>query len=232
MEEILKKKILVVDDTTEIREMVCDILQKNGYGNLVAAASFSGALSVFAQEEPDLAILDIMLPDGNGYLLFQEIRSKSDIPILFLSAKDEDADKILGLGLGADDYITKPFLPQELLLRVGAILRRCYGRKQRQQEEVLQLGETLIFLDRAEAVRGSETMALTATELAILKKLAANRGNIVTFDSICQYVWHDDYYGYENNLMVHIRHIRQKIEENPSQPRWLLTVRGVGYRLV
>ncbi len=231
--DLFSKKILLVDDHKELLCMIHDILTKYGYTQIVTADSFQNGLKAFQEEQPDLAILDVMLPDGNGFELFQEIRKRSNIPIFFLSAKDEDADRIMGLGLGADDYITKPFLPQELVLRIGAILRRSYGLPpdQADSEALYRFGHRRVSVPKAMIEWEGGSVPLTATELTILEKLIANRGNIVTFDSICQAVWQDDYYGYENTLMVHIRHIRQKLEEDSSDPHWLLTVRGVGYRL-
>ena len=189
-------------------------------------------MSLFAQEKPDLVVLDIMLPDGDGFTLFRRMREMSMVPILFLSAKDEDNDRLFGLGLGADDYITKPFLPEELVLRVGAILKRSYFMRERAiGGEVLELSGRRVSLENATVEYQGESIALTAKELILLKKLATNRGNIVTFDALAQAVWNDNYYGYENSLMVHIRHLREKIEEDPSHPKWILTARGLGYRL-
>lgn len=180
-----------------------------------------------------MAILDIMLPDGDGFTLFRKFREASNIPILFLSAKDEDNDRLFGLGLGADDYITKPFLSQELVLRVGAILKRTYARQEQteKKEECFQLGNRLISFAEGTVKTGKQEIPLTAKELILLKKLYENRGRIVTFDALCNAAWQDSYYGYENTLMVHIRHLREKIEEDPSHPKWLLTARGLGYRL-
>ena len=179
---------------------------------------------------PELVILDINLPDGDGFSLFREIRVHSDVPILFLSARDADSDRLFGLGLGADDYMTKPFLMQELLLRVSGILRRFY-RGQLQRETVLHLGERTVDFGDATVTTSSGTISLTATERTILQKLLDNRGRIVTYDALCEAVWGGDYYGYENSLNVHIRHLREKVEQQPSQPRWILTARGLGYRL-
>lgn len=224
-------KILLVDDNTELAEMTKGILQKHGYGTVFIAENCGEGMKLFLEESPDLVILDVMLPDGDGFTLFRKMREDSMIPILFLSAKDEDNDRLFGLGLGADDYITKPFLPEELVLRVGAILKRSYFRQGNREEGQLCLSGRKISFENATVEYRGQTTTLTAKELLLLKKLAANRGNIVTFDALCQAVWNDNYYGYENSLMVHIRHLREKIENDPSHPEWILTARGIGYRL-
>lgn len=231
--ELYERKILLVDDNRELVEMIADILKQGGYKNIVKAGSVHEALEVFQREKTDMAVLDVMLPDGDGFRLFQRMREQSDIPILFLSAKDEDRDRLFGLGLGADDYITKPFLPPELVLRVSAILKRSYRQEEpdNNEENCLCLGNHEILFDYGIVrYRGEET-PFTAKELILLKKLNENRGRIVTFDALCNAAWGDGYYGYENTLMVHIRHLREKIEEDPSHPQWLLTARGLGYRL-
>lgn len=224
-------KILLVDDNAELAEMTRNILRKNGYETVLTAGSCEEGMKLFLAENPGLVILDIMLPDGDGFTLFRKMRENTMVPILFLSARDEDNDRLFGLGLGADDYITKPFLPEELVLRVGAILKRTYFFQENRQEEGLILSGRRISFENATVEYQGEVTALTAKELLLLKKLVANRGNIVTFDALCQAVWNDNYYGYENSLMVHIRHLREKIEEDPSHPKWLLTARGIGYRL-
>ena len=228
-----RKKLLLVDDEPDLLKMVSDILKDAGFEAVLTAASVKEAVMVAKQEKPDLMILDVMLPDGDGFSLMQKIRLHSQTPVLFLSARDEDNDRLLGLGLGADDYMTKPFLPKELVLRITAILRRTWfppARKE-QTSEILKLGRKSVDFSAGTVTDGNESCTLTAKELAILKKLYENRGNIVTFDILCNTVWGDEYYGYENTLMVHIRRLREKIEENPSKPEWLLTVRGLGYRL-
>lgn len=232
--DIHQYKIMLVDDNRDLAEMIAGILRQSGYENIVTAGSVAEALEVFQRERPDMAVLDVMLPDGDGFRLFQKLREKSQIPILFLSAKDEDRDRLFGLGLGADDYITKPFLPPELVLRISAILKRAYQfgtEKNAEDASVLRLGECQVLFEYGTVRRGEKETLLTAKELAILKKLNENRGKIVTFDALCSAAWGDSYYGYENTLMVHIRHLREKIEEDPSHPRWLLTARGLGYRL-
>ena len=147
--ELYERKILLVDDNRELVEMIADILKQGGYKNIVKAGSVHEALEVFQREKPDMAVLDVMLPDGDGFRLFQRMIEQSDIPILFLSAKDEDRDRLFGLGLGADDYITKPFLPPELVLRVGAILKRSYRQEEpdKNEENCLCLGNHEIIFD-------------------------------------------------------------------------------------
>jgi len=174
-----------------------------------------------------------MLPDGDGFSLMREFRAYSAVPVLFLSARDEDEDRLLGLGLGADDYITKPFLPRELILRLRAVLNRAYFPivLQQKTKSIFYLDDTKIDLNSGMIAAKGGNHTLTAKEFALLEKLYENRGNIVTGDSLCQAAWGDYLYGYENTLMVHIRRLREKIEPEPSSPRHLLTVRGLGYKL-
>lgn len=227
--DIYECRIMVVDDNRELLEMVESILKDSGYEQIFAVSNARRAMDVFSAKRPDMVILDIMLPGEDGFSLFRRMRRESDVPILFLSAKDADEDRLFGLGLGADDYMTKPFLPEELVLRTGAILKRTYHVSR--EEKSFFVGEREILPERAQVRFGGTETPLTAKELMLLKKLNQNRGRIVTFDTLCNAVWGDSYYGYENTLMVHIRHLREKIEEDPSHPRWLLTVRGLGYRL-
>ena len=230
MQTIQDAKILVVDDNRELRNLIKEELTGAGYRAVRVADSAAAARQAISGELPELVILDINLPDGDGFSLFREIRGRSDIPILFLSARDADSDRLFGLGLGADDYMTKPFLMQELLLRISGILRRAY-RGQLQRETALQLGERTVELSDATVSSAGGTVTLTATERAILQKLLDNRGPIVTYDALCEAVWGSDYYGCENSLNVHIRHLREKVEAQPSQPAWILTARGLGYKL-
>ena len=230
MQTIQDAKILIVDDSRELLNLLKEELNSAGYHRLKCADSVKATLQAIGEELPELVILDINLPDGDGFSLFREIRAHSDVPILFLSARDADSDRLFGLGLGADDYMTKPFLMQELLLRVSGILRRFY-RGQLQRETILHLGECTVDFGDATVTTPAGTVSLTATERTILQKLLDNRGLIVTYDALCEAVWGGDYYGYENSLNVHIRHLREKVEIQPSQPSWILTARGLGYRL-
>lgn len=235
MNTIYDAKILIVDDNADLLALLCEQLRGAGYGKIRTAQSCGGARAAFAAGQPELMILDINLPDGDGFSLFRALRAKADVPALFLSARDADADRLfgLGLGLGADDYLTKPFLMQELLLRVQHILQRAYRAElSAGKPTALQLGPRSVDLnDAVVSLPDEKTLALTATELALLRKLAENRGHIVTYDALCDAVWGADYYGYENSLGVHIRHLREKLEAEPGAPRFLRTVRGIGYKL-
>lgn len=232
MKHIYDCKLLLVDDNLQLLQMIEEILRKEGYQHIVTAKSCQEAYELFEREEPHLGILDVMLPDGDGFSLFRRLRERWETPLLFLSAKDEDNDRLFGLGLGADDYITKPFLPQELLFRIAAILKRTYFfGNHSAKEDILVLGGRTVNFENAMVTWEDGNATLTAKELLLLRKLSSNRGNIVTFDALCQTAWGDLYYGYENTLMVHIRRLREKIEQDPSHPKWLKTVRGLGYRL-
>ena len=222
------KKILIVDDEVGLLEMVTSILEQDGFKEIKTAGTVSEALSVCKEWNPEIAVLDVMLPDGNGFSLFEQMRAFTEIPVLFLTARGEDEDKLKGLGLGADDYMTKPFLPKELLLRVGIILKRYY----KGETPVVQLSGSQIDFDRAEVIKGGEHFPLTAKEHDILGALYRNAGRIVTIDQLCVAAWGDNPFGYENSLMAHIRRIREKIEVNPSKPVSLITVKGLGYKLV
>ena len=222
-----QKRILVVDDEPGLLQIVVSILNQDGYTQIKTAGTVREALGVCQEWTPELAILDVMLPDGDGFFLFEQIKSFLDIPILFLTARGEDSDRLHGLGLGADDYLVKPFLPKELLLRIGIILRRFY----KDEKPVVTLKGSQIDFSRAEVIRGGERIPLTAKEFEILQALYRNAGRIVTIDQLCEAAWGDNPFGYENSLMAHIRRIREKIEEHPSSPVSLLTVRGLGYKL-
>jgi two-component system response regulator VicR len=227
-------KLLIVDDEPELRKMVKDILQKEGFMRVFSAADCKQARQLFSSEQPDGVILDVMLPDGDGFSLIQEFRASSAAPVLFLSARDEDEDRLLGLGLGADDYITKPFLPRELILRLQAVLNRAWfpAILNKTARPVFYLGKTKIDFNSGTVETKNDSYPLTAKEFVLLEKLYENWGNIVTGDSLCRAAWGDNLYGYENTLMVHIRRLREKLEPEPSRPRYLLTVRGLGYKLV
>ncbi len=230
--EINQSKLLLVDDEPGLLDMVREILKQDGFTYIETAASCSEARSLLSQKIFHLLLLDVMLPDGNGFELYKELTEQgflTQIPVIFLSARDEDTARLRGLGLGADDYITKPFLPAELLLRVRAVLRRTY--RFQEAGSGLQLGNVIVSFDSGVVTKDNRTTTLTAKEYALLQKLAQNRGRIVTIDALCDALWPDGSYGLESSLLVHIRHLREKIESDPSNPKYLVTVRGLGYKL-
>lgn len=227
--EYLKcKRILLVDDEQELLDMVMSILKTENFINIVTAKTVKEALILADTFNPELAILDVMLPDGDGFSLMEQLKRQGEYPILFLTARGEDEDKFRGFGLGADDYVVKPFLPKELTFRILAILKRCY----KNENPLVKLHGCEIDFDRAEVIKEGEHISLTAKEYDILTVLYRNAGRIVTIDALCEAAWGDNPYGYENSLMAHIRRIREKIELYPSQPVSLITVKGLGYKLI
>lgn len=223
-----QKRLLLVDDEQELLDMVVSILKEEGFHSIAAARNVKEALALADSFHPQLVILDVMLPDGNGFSLMEQLKQKGEYPVLFLTARGEDEDKFKGFGLGADDYVVKPFLPKELVLRIMAILRRSY----KDENPLVKLQDSEIDFDRAEVIKGGEHMALTAKEHDILAALYRSAGRIVTIDALCEAAWGENPFGYENSLMVHIRRIREKIELNPSRPVSLITVKGLGYKLI
>ena len=210
--------------------MTEDALRKDGFFNIYTAQNCEEALAVIKTQPIALMLLDVMLPDGDGFSLLGKIRKISQAPVIFLTARGEAEDKIHGLGLGADDYIVKPFLMKELILRINAILRRTYQINR--EEPGFYLGDTYVSFETAAVKSMGKEKSLTAKEFILLKKLYENKNKIVTGDALCMAAWGDGYYGYENTLMVHIRRLREKIEEKPSEPKHLVTVKGLGYKLI
>ncbi len=229
MGTIKDKSILLVDDEPAILLMCQSILKENGFTNILTADTALRALERL-DAHPDLAVLDVMLPDMDGFMLAKVIREQTNIPILFLTAKGEFDDKAKGFEVGADDYIVKPFLAQEFVWRVTAILRRVYKEN---EDTVFLLEACKVDLGQAQVYKeGCDPVSLTAKEVEILQKLFSNAGRFVTIGSLCQTVCGDIYVGYEKTLMSHIRHIREKIEAEPSSPVSLVTVKGIGYKLI
>lgn len=230
MQEIKNKKILIVDDEKELLNMLSDILYKKGFYNIYTAPDCKTAVEIAKNQSISLYLLDVNLPDGDGFSLLENLCGFSAAPAIFLTARGEGSDRIKGLGLGADDYIVKPFLRDELILRVSAVLKRVYGISE--TKSVFTLSDTVVNLETAAVIKDGKEIPLTAKEYILIKKLWENKNKIVTNDALCMSAWGEDYYGYENTLMVHIRRLRQKIEMNPSAPKHLITVKGLGYKLV
>ena len=221
------RAILLVDDETDLLEMLQSIFERAGYTRILTAASGKAALKIWKEAKPSMIILDVMMPGMDGIAVLKEIRRTSRIPVLMLTARGEAEDRIAGFEGGADDYLPKPFLPKELLLRVQAIMSRAYPEKERR----IYPEAATIDLDKAEGWRGEKPFSLTAKELQLIEKLYENAGRIVTTGSLCETVCGEFWQGYETTLSTHIRHLREKIEQNPSKPVSLITVKGLGYRL-
>ena len=222
------KPILIVDDELDLLTMIRSIFERAGFTQIMTADSGEAALEMISQKMPAMMILDVMMPGIDGFELLKEIREVSKVPVLMLTAKGEAEDRCTGFELGADDYLVKPFLPKELLLRVTAILKRASPEGSR----IVELAVSSVDLDKAEVQRGEDVFDLTAKEYAIFLKLAENAGKVVTIGSLCQTACGEIWQGYETTLMTHIRHLREKIEENPSAPVSLVTIKGLGYKLI
>lgn len=223
-----EKPILIVDDEQELLIMIRKIFERAGFTQIMTAASAEAALKILSVKMPAMAVLDVMMPGMDGFAFLKEIRKVSNMPVLMLTAKGEPEDRCTGLELGADDYLVKPFLPRELLLRVTAIQKRVYPEGNR----IVTLAASQLDLDKAEVRKGKEIFRLTAKEYAVFLKLAENAGRIVTIGSLCQTACGEIWQGYESTLMTHIRHLREKIEANPSAPVSLITIKGLGYKLI
>lgn len=230
---INNKKILLVDDEVEILKLLSTVLKKEGLNHVFTAETGSKALEIFKKELPDLVILDIMLPDMEGYEVCKKMREKAMVPILFLSAKNEELDRILGFAIGADDYITKPFSPKEVAYRAKAHLRRSvYVENANKEESIIKFGPFVLDEEKFELRKNGEIIELKAKEFKLLAYLANNKNQIISKENICDRVWGEDYIGFDNTIMVHMRRLREKIEENPSKPQYLVTAKGLGYKLV
>lgn len=227
---IKEYKILLVDDEKEIITHIKQELLREGFYRTISASTVKEAKTLFMSERPQLLVLDIMLPDGDGYEILQFARKYVDVPVIFLTAKDEDVDKLVGLGLGADDYITKPFLMKELIFRISEILRRAY-QFDHSRDLFFKLGEVEIDFSQNLIIKGQESVGMTATERTILKKLYENKNRVVTKDALAETIWGEEMDGNEQSLIMHIRRIRKKIEAHPSEPQYLLTIKGIGYKL-
>lgn len=230
-----KNNVLVVDDDKEIVDAI-DIYLKNEGINVIKAYDGLEALEALMENNVQLILMDIMMPNMDGLRTTMKIRQEKNIPIILISAKSEDTDKILGLNMGADDYITKPFNPLELIARVKSQLRRYtvlgnYDGKNEESNSIIRSGGLSLNQDTKEVIVDGEVIKLTATELGILKLLLKNQGKVFSIDEIYENVWNEPSYNAENTVAVHIRRIREKIEINPKEPKYLKVVWGIGYKI-
>lgn len=229
----MEKKILVVDDEKPIADILQFNLKKEGY-TVYCAYDGNQALEMVEEINPDLLLLDIMLPNRDGMEVCREVRKKYDMPIIMLTAKDSEIDKVLGLELGADDYVTKPFSTRELLARVKANLRRQQtidNTEPKGATNEINIGSLVIHPDAYVVSKRGETIELTHREFELLHYLAQHIGQVMTREHLLQTVWGYDYFGDVRTVDVTVRRLREKIEDNPSHPTWIVTRRGVGYYL-
>ena len=225
-------EILVCDDDKEIVEAIEIYLTQEGH-HILKAYDGEQAIRVLQNHPVDLLIIDVMMPKLDGIRATLKIREENALPIIILSAKSEDADKILGLNVGADDYVTKPFNPLELVARVKSQLRRYtqLGAMTEKKENIYETGGLMIDDDRKEVTVDGKNIKLTPTEYNILKFLIKNKGKVFSISKIYENVWEEESYGAENIIAVHIRHIREKIEINPREPKYLKVIWGIGYKI-
>ncbi len=220
--------VLIVDDEENIRTLVTAYLEAEGY-TVYTTKDGPGGLAAFRRYHPDLVVLDVMLPGMDGLEVLQQIRRESEAYVLMLTARSEETDRVIGLTVGADDYLTKPFSPRELVARVKVILRR--GRSDKSGDEgVVAFAHIRIDGSRYKVWRDDQEIDLTALEFKLLKTLATYAGMVLSREQLLERVWGYDFYGDERVVDVHVGHVRRKLEADPANPQYLLTVRGVGYK--
>ncbi len=232
---LAEKKILLVDDEDEILDLLEAVLLKEGFQQIRKARTGEDGVVISKAWKPDMIVLDIMLPDIDGFEVCRQLREFTYAPILFLSARSDDFDKLLGLGIGGDDYVTKPFSPKEVAFRIKAQFRRSGYLEAEQKaapvERAIRFGDILVDPARSEVTRAGEPVSLTAKEYQLLLYLAQNPNRILSKQKICEAVWGEAYIGLENTITVHIHHLREKLEPDPSEPIYIQTVIGLGYKL-
>lgn len=226
----MRYRVLAADDETELLDAL-ELYAEREDIELIKADGGVSALELFAREKPHLVLLDIMMPEPDGFSVLRRIRAESSVPAIMLTARGEDYDKILGLELGADDYITKPFNPLEVLARIKAQLRRCYDYKGSSADDELRCFDIVLKRPEGCAYKGGRALELTKTELLILELLMSERGRIFTKRQIFDYARNGEYIADDNTVMVHISNLRAKIEDDPKTPKILKTVKGLGYKI-
>ena len=222
--------ILIAEDEEDIRRLLSMHLRQEGH-TILEAADGAEAIALFSAQEVDLILLDVMMPKYNGFQVLTKVRETSDIPVIFLTARLEEEDKILGLGLGADDYVVKPFSLLEIGSRVNAQLRRFLTYSLAARKTILRNGPFELDCDNDTVTKSGISLDLNPKEFKILALMMENLGKIYTKKQLYESIWEDVYYGDSNTIMVHISHLREKIEDNPKDPKYLKTIRGIGYRL-
>lgn len=230
-----KYKVLLIDDEQDIVDILDTVLKREGFSNIFIANNGNDGVELFKKVNPDIVLLDIMLPDISGYDVFNELRKISHVPILFISAKGEEVDRLLGFAIGADDYITKPFSAKEVAFRLKARLKvfdNVVSQNTIKINRILEFGDIKINEETGEVYKNGKNLELTAKELKLLMYLVNNPNRIISKEMICKEVWGEDFFGYDNTITVHIRKLRIKIEDIPSKPSYITTVIGLGYKFV
>lgn len=224
---MLHQTVFIVDDDPKLTKLLKTYFDKEGFLTYLAHEG-TGAVEAIKEKNPDLVILDLMLPGMDGWEICRRLRKDSDVPIIMLTARDEETDRVSGLEMGADDYVSKPFSPREVLARAKAILRRT--QKPAIKVEPIRSGELVIDIERHLVKKGNVPLDITPTEFKILELLATNAGRVFTRLQIVERVQGYAFEGYERTIDAHMKNLRRKIEDNPKEPRYVLTVYGVGYR--
>lgn len=229
----MENKILLVDDEPDIINLIEEVLRKEGFANIFKANTGESAINFCRKHDPEVIVLDIMLPDVDGIEVCKKIREFSYCPILFLSSKNDDVDKILGLSAGGDDYVTKPFSPKEVVFRIKAQLRRQqYQKSPLTDGKQILSGDILIDLNEGRVYKNLVDAELTSREFLLICYMAQNANRIISKERLYEQVWGEESAVCDNTIMVHIRHIREKIEDNPSSPQIIITVKGLGYKFM
>jgi DNA-binding response OmpR family regulator len=224
-----KRTILLVEDEESIVTPLVEALRREGFDTAVSTTA-AESLEAFERARPDLVLLDVMLPDGSGFEVCRELRGRSRVPIIMLTARGEEADRVAGLELGADDYVVKPFSARELVARVRAVLRRAAEAGERRAEGVTEIGDLVVDPGRRSASFRGEELELSRKEFDLLRLLVESAGSVVTRERLLEEVWNTNWFGSTKTLDVHVSGLRKKLGDDPTEPRYIHTVRGVGFR--
>jgi two-component system response regulator RegX3 len=224
-----KRRILLVEDEASIVQPLADALAREGFDPHVAGTAAEG-IDLGRSLEPDLVLLDLMLPDGSGFDVCRELRRSSDVPIVMLTARGDEADRVVGLELGADDYVVKPFSAREVIARIRAVLRRAGPASSEGLEGPIEIGDLRLDPDRRTAEHAGEPIELARKEFELLHRLMREPGKVITREQLIEDVWDMNWFGSTKTLDVHVSNLRRKLDEDPGEPRYIHTVRGVGFR--